>query len=100
VDGHAHRISVVVAGMLQVTQEIAHDKEKANAKARYLCDIFESAYEHDEENGIRPLLELTEQLFNDAGVRFKRVNSKGQDYSIAEAAVQQFLYWESMPWEI
>jgi len=61
--------------------------------------IFERAYEHDEESGINPLLAVTEKLFEDAGVRFKRVNSKGKGYSIAEEAVYQCLNWESMPWE-
>lgn len=97
--GRTHRLSVVVAAILQITQKISHDKESSNTKARRLSEIFENAYEQDEENGIAPLLELTEQLFKDAGVHFKRVNRKGKGYSIAEEAVHQFLNWDSMPWE-
>jgi ribosomal protein L22 len=97
--GRTHRLSVVVAGMLQVAHNIALEKERPNAKAKKLLGIFESAYENDEESGIEPLLNVTEQLFRDAGVRFKRVNSKGKGYSIAEEAVDQFLNWEAMPWE-
>jgi len=82
--GRTHRLSVVVASMLQVAHEIAQEKEKSNAKARQLGIILESAYEQDDENGIRPLLKITEQLFKDAGVKFKRVNSRGEGYSIAE----------------
>lgn len=44
-------------------------------------------------------IKITEQLFKDAGVGFKRVNRKGQGYSIAEEAVYQFLNWDAMPWE-
>jgi hypothetical protein len=97
--GRTHRLSVVVAAMLQITQEICHDKESSNTKARRLSEIFENALEQDEENGIAPLLGLTEQLFRDAGVHFKRVNRKGEGYSVAEEGVYQFLNWDSMPWE-
>jgi hypothetical protein len=97
--GRTHRLCVVVAGMLQVIHNIAQEKERSNAKAKELSAIFESAYDHDEESGIDPLLSITEQLFKDAGVRFKRVNSKGKGYSIAEEAVYEFLNWEAMPWE-
>lgn len=98
-NGRTHRLSVVVASMLQVAYEIAQEKEESNAKARQLSSIFESAFEHDEENEIGPLLKITEQFFKDAGVGFKRVNRKGQGYSIAEGAVYQFLNWHAMPWE-
>jgi hypothetical protein len=97
--GRTHRLSVVVAGMLRVAYGIAQDKEESNAKARELSLIFESACEHGEENGIEPLLKITEQVFKDAGVGFKRVNRRGSGYSIAEEAVHQFLNWDAMPWE-
>jgi hypothetical protein len=97
--GRTHRLSVVVAGMLQVTHMIAQEKERSSAKAKKLSAIFENAYEHQEESGLNPLLKVTEQLFKDGGVRFKRVNSRGEGYSIAEDAVYQFLNWEAMPWE-
>jgi hypothetical protein len=97
--GRTHRLSVVVASMLRVAYEIAQEKEESNAKARQLYSIFESACEHDEKNGIEPLLKITEQVFKDAGVGFKRVNKKGVGYSVAEEAVYQFLNWDAMPWE-
>ena len=97
--GRTHRLSVVVASMLQVAYEIAQEKEESNAKARKLFSIFESANEHDDENGIKPLLKITEQVFKDAKVWFKRVNRKGSGYSMAEEAVHEFLNWDAMPWE-
>jgi len=97
--GRTHRLSVVVASMLQVAYEIAQEKEESNAKARKLFSIFESANEHDDENGIKPLLKITEQVFKDAKVGFKRVNRKGSGYSIAEEAVNEFLNWDAMTWE-
>jgi len=97
--GRTHRLSVVVASMLQVAYDIAREKEESNAKARQLSSIFESVYEQDDENGIRPLLKITEQVFKDAKVGFKRVNRRGSGYSIAEESVYQFLNWDAMPWE-
>jgi hypothetical protein len=97
--GRTHRLSVVVAGMLWVAHNIALEKKRPDAKAKELLAIFESAYENDEENGVEPLLKVTEDLFRDAEVRFNRANSKGQGYSIAEETVHQFLNWEAMPWE-
>ena len=97
--GRTHRLSVVVAGMLQVAHKIAQEKERSNAKAKELSAIFESAYEHGDEKRIEPLLKVTEQFFKDAGVRCKRVNSRGIGYSIAKEAVNEFLNWETMPWE-
>jgi len=51
----------------------------------------------DESN--EGLLALIESLLTDAGVKYKRMSSRGQSYSIAEEAVQEFLRWEDMPWE-
>lgn len=99
-NGRTHRLSVVVAGMLQVAADIAHEKERTNARAKELSGVFECAYEQEEESEIKPLLKETEQLFKDAGVRFKRTNSKGSDYSIAQESVHNFLNWEAMPWEV
>lgn len=81
-NSQTHRLSVVIASMLQVAYEIAQEKEESNAKARQLSSIFASACEHDEENGMKPLLKITERGFKDAGVGFKRVNRKGSGYIV------------------
>jgi hypothetical protein len=38
-------------------------------------------------------------FIDDAGVRYKRRNWKGEIYSIAEEAVYEFLRWDYIPWE-
>jgi hypothetical protein len=48
---------------------------------------------------IATICSLAEQMFRDAGVRFRRVNRRGDAYSIAEDAASEFLRWEDMPWE-
>ncbi len=97
--GRTHRISVVVAGMLQYALEISHEKEGSNAKAKKLSELFESVFDYYDDGDIDPAIELTEELFMDADVNYERVSSKGDSYSIAEEAVREFLAWENMPWE-
>ena len=98
-DGRTHRLSVLVAGMLQYAQEVAYKKAESNSKARKLAESFESAFESSDEEYLDKIIEIVENLFEDAGVRYKRKNRKGESYSIAEEAAYEFLNWENMPWE-
>ena len=98
-NGRTNRLSVVVAGMLQYAQDLAHEKAESNSKAKQLSAIFEEAHEQSMDGDTKELLALAELLLTDAGVRYKRTSSRGQNYSIAEEAVQEFLRWEDMPWE-
>jgi hypothetical protein len=97
--GRTHRLSVMVAGMLQYAQEVAYKKAESNSKARKLAESFESAFESSDEEYLDKIIEIVENLFEDAGVRYKRKNRKGESYSIAEEAAYEFLNWENMPWE-
>jgi hypothetical protein len=45
------------------------------------------------------LSELVAQLFVDAEVSFERVSSRGDDYSVIESAIYEFIHWYDMPWE-
>lgn len=97
--GRTHRLSVVIAGMLQYAQVIAHEKAESNNKAKQLSAIFEESDEDDMDEDNQGLLTLAESLLTDAGVKYQRTSSRGQNYSIAEEAVHEFLHWEDMPWE-
>jgi len=97
--GRTHRISVVVAAMLQYAHQLAYEKEESNSNARKLSELFELAYDNYVEGDITDILSITEDLLKDARVKYKRVNSRGNSYSIAEEAVYQYLHWEDMPWE-
>ncbi len=97
--GRTHRLSVMVAGMLQYAQEVAYKKAESNSKAKKLAESFESAFESSDEECLDKIIEIAEKLFEDAGVRYKRKNRKGESYSIAEEAAYEFLNWENMPWE-
>ena len=97
--GRTHRLSVLVAGMLQCAYDVAFKKAETDTKARKLLEVFESAHENHEDEYVDGIIEIAERLFHDAGVPYKRKNRKGQSYSIAEQAAYEFLNWENMPWE-
>ncbi|MCB9079399.1 MAG: hypothetical protein H6631_17495 [Anaerolineaceae bacterium] len=42
---------------------------------------------------------VVEQLFVDAKVNAERTSARGDDYSIIESAIYEFIHWYDMPWE-
>ena len=62
-------------------------------------NIFDESEGEDYEELGKLLKPVVEQLFKDAKVKWKRTNSKGYGYSIAEDSIQEFLNWDLMPWE-
>jgi len=94
-----HRLSVVLASMLQYTQELAYEKSANNAKARQLAEIFEYSHEKYMEGDTSDLVNLAESILKDANVKFKRKSSRGHGYSIADEAVNHYLHWDDLPWE-
>ncbi len=97
--GRTHRLSVVLASMLQYTQEVAYEKNESSAKARKLSEIFENSHENYIEGDTRELEKLAESILKDAGVKFKRTSARGHGYSIAVEAVNHYLHWDDLPWE-
>jgi len=98
-EGRTHRLAVVIAGMLRYTEMVSYDKQDKNSKARNLAEFFEFSYEQSMEDDIEGILSLIECFLADANVSYKRVNAKGDGYSIAESAVYEFFSWENMPWK-
>jgi hypothetical protein len=91
----------MIAGMLQYATEVAIQKfgnEPDEGTAAYcllgMDEIWEPAEAGDLQN-------LVVQLFEDAGVQYERVNSRGEGYSVAESAIDEYKYihWYDMPWE-
>ncbi len=91
--GRTHRLSVIVAGMLYYTWRQEADGDNS------VRAIIEEAEGADYEEMEALLIPLVEQLFKDAGVKWKRKNSKGHGYSIAEDSIQEFFNWDLMPWQ-
>jgi len=99
-DGRTHRLSVLVAGMLQYAYRMADEQADEDlpddAVAKSLLDSAE-VFDVSEVEDL--LNDVMVQLFGDAGVQYVRTSSRGQSYSIIEDAFEQFMHWFDMPWE-
>lgn len=99
-EGRTHRLSVVVASMLQYADLIASenqdDEDDEDSVAQALLDSGEGS---DPEEVGEYLYDIVNQLFKDAKVRHKRTSARGEDYSIAESALEEYVGWFDMPWE-
>jgi hypothetical protein len=99
-DGRTHRLAPTIACMLRYASEVAYEKysnkpeEKSVAYSLY---IVSEGVDYDEAMDL--LLPIVERLFKDSRVESKRISSRGEEYSIAEFAIQEFVNWYSMPWE-
>lgn len=97
--GRTHRLAPLVAGMLQYASDIAHEKYKGSAGEGSTAQILFMASDVYDPAEAEDLSELVEQLFTDAKVNFERVSSRGDEYSIIESAIYEFIHWYDMPWE-
>ncbi len=97
--GRTHRLAPAIAAMLQYALEVVDEKygsDPEEGSAAYFLHILSE--EADDETGDL-FLPIVERLLEDAGVKSKRRSTKGVEYNIAEAAIQEFVNWYSMPWE-
>jgi len=98
--GRTHRLSVVVAGMLEYAVDksalIKHRNEEEHSVAMSLIDASEAGYpEH-----IKGLIhDVVDRLFRDAGVGYERVSKRGEHYSIADEIYNEFSGWYDYPWD-
>ncbi len=88
----------MIAGMLQYAHAIAYEQDGEAEEGSAVPILLECEDIVDPEDAPE-LLDLVIQLFKDAKVKYKRVSSHGEDYSIAESAVLEFIHWFDMPWE-
>lgn len=99
-EGRTHRLSVVVAGMLQyafeLAQKIKNKNEDEHSAAMSIVDATETA-DPDEIKGL--IHDLVDRLFMDAGVEYERVSKRGERYSIAYEAYNEFARWFDYPWD-
>ncbi|MEW6029299.1 MAG: hypothetical protein ACOYZ8_03845 [Chloroflexota bacterium] len=99
-DGRTHRLSVVIAGMLQYALgkavEIKHRNEEEHSVAMSLMDAEDAGY----PEAIKELIhDVVDKLFKDAGVKHERVSKRGEHYSIADEAYNEFASWFDYPWD-
>jgi len=99
-DGRTHRLSIVVAGMLRHALDIAVARFGEPAPERSAAaSLIQAAQEADPEQVADQIGDLVERLFRDAKVAGRRVNARGDEYSILDSAIQEFASWYAMPWE-
>jgi len=99
-DGRTHRLSVLVAGMLQYAYLIAAENQDDDAEESPVAQaLLDSSELGDPEEVAEHLYDVVDRLFKDAGVRHKRTSAQGEDYSIAENALEEYVSWFDMPWE-
>lgn len=96
-DGRTHRLRVVVAGMLEYARDRADEHADAEVDGSMAHRLIESVSNPDAARDL--LLGPVEQLFRDADVPYQRKSRRGEQYSIAEDAIEEYVDWELMPWE-
>jgi len=98
--GRTHRLSVVVAGMLQYTFEVAEKiknrNEDKHSSAMSIIDAAKSGNPDDIKGLIH---DIVARLFEDAGVVYERISKRGDHYSIADEVYAEFASWFDYPWD-
>jgi hypothetical protein len=99
-DGRTHRLSVVIAGMLQYTFKIAEDIKNKNEERHSVAMSVIDAAESGNPDDIKGLIhDVVVQLFDDAEVAYERISKRGEPYSIADEVYNEFASWFDYPWD-
>jgi hypothetical protein len=98
-EGRTHRLAPMVAGMLQYAAAVAYEKYGDDPEEDSIAYSLLVASETYDPQGAVELLHVVEQLFKDAQVEYERVNYRGDEYSIADSIIYEFVHWHDMPWE-
>jgi len=98
--GRTHRLSVVIAGMLQYTYELAVRIDNRNEEEHSTAMSIIDAAEAGNPDDIKGLIhDIVDRLFMDAGVEYERVSKRGDHYSIADETYNEFSCWFDYPWD-
>lgn len=98
-DGRTHRLSVVVASMLTYAAEVASAKSGTGEEDDPAYPLLVASEGIEDEEALRLLKPMLTRLFKDAGVKYERVSSRGEQYSILWEATIEFCRWYNYPWE-
>ena len=98
-DGRTHRLSVVIAGMLHyataIAEELNEDELEEDSVALSLINANEMGPDEIKDE----LHDVMKRLFKDAGVTFDRVSKRGEPYSVADEAYNEYVSWYDYPWD-
>ena len=99
-DSRTHRISVVIAAMLQFARSLLPADCEDGTLAQAIVTLEEEPYMVDEESeAYEMVIDLIDELCDEAGMRNLRESSRGEPYSIADNAIAEYIGWYNMPWE-
>jgi len=98
-DGRTHRLSVVIAGLLHYAAAIAENFDEDELEEDSVALSLINANEMDPDGIKGELHDVVKRLFNDAGVAFDRVSKRGDPYSVADEAYNEFFSWYDYPWD-
>jgi len=98
-DGRTHRLSVVIAGMLQYATAVAEKLDEDELEEDSVASSLINANEMDPDQLKRELHDVVKKVFRDADVAFDRVSKRGDQYSIADEAYNEYFSWYDYPWD-
>lgn len=98
-DGRTHRLSVVVAGMLEYATAIAEKLDEDELEEDSVALSLINANEMGPDEIKDELHDVIKRLFKDAGVTFDRVSKRGESYSVADEAYNEYFSWYNYPWD-
>lgn len=98
-DGRTHRLSVVIAGMLHYATVMAERFDEDELEEGSVALSLLNANEGDPDQVKGELHDVVKRLFADAGVTFDRVSSRGDSYSVADEAYNEYFSWYNYPWD-
>jgi len=100
-DGRTHRLAVVVASMLQHAALLASEpSRRRRGRVAVAGHALLNALQEPEPGGENDeLAEAVVRLFEDARVPHTRTNRRGDEYSLVDASIDEFIRWSDMPWE-
>ena len=97
--GRTHRLSVLLAGMLQYALAIAETLDESELENDSIGLSLIKANEMSPDQIKDELHDVMKRLFNDANVTFDRISKRGEPYSIADEAYNEFFRWYDYPCE-
>ncbi len=98
-DGRTHRLSVVIAGILHYATAIAEQFDEDELEEDSVALSLINANEVGPDEVKDELHDVMKRLFHDAGVAFDRVSKRGQPYSVADEAYNEYVSWYDYPWD-
>ena len=98
-DGRTHRLSVLVASMLAYASNAAWSSRDTDDEDDPAYPLLAASEGMEDEEALRLLKPMLTRLFKDAKVKYERVSSRGERYSILWEATIEFCRWHNYPWE-